>query len=33
MFSFSPADLMEMDVDDIMWWRNQAHELAQEMKR
>jgi uncharacterized protein (DUF427 family) len=30
---FNPAALLEMDMDDLMWWYHQAEQLAEEMKR
>jgi len=28
---FNPADLLEMEMDDLVWWYGQAEELAQEI--
>lgn len=30
---FNPVELLEMDVDDLVWWYRQAEELAEEIKR
>lgn len=30
---FNPVELLEMDVDDLVWWYGQAEILAEEMKR
>ncbi|KMQ73999.1 hypothetical protein Msub_10170 [Marinobacter subterrani] len=29
---FSPLELLEMDLDDLVWWYHQAEQLAEEMK-
>jgi len=29
---FSPPDLLEMDMPDLIWWHGQAEELAGELK-
>jgi len=29
---FSPADLLQMDLDDLVWWYRQAEALAEELK-
>ena len=28
---FNPAEILEMDLDDLAWWHNQAEQLAEEM--
>lgn len=30
---FNPVDLLEMDVDDLVWWYHQAEALASEIKQ
>lgn len=30
---FNPVDLLEMDIDDLVWWYEQAATLAEEMKQ
>lgn len=30
---FSPEALLEMDVDDLVWWYGQAETLAEEIKQ
>jgi len=30
---FNPVDLLEMEMDDLVWWYHQAEQLAEEMKR
>jgi len=29
---FNPPDLLEMDVEDLVWWYHQAEILAEEIK-
>jgi hypothetical protein len=29
---FNPTDLLEMDLDDLKWWFEQARSLAEDMK-
>jgi len=29
---FNPPDLLEMEVDDLVWWYRQAEILTEEMK-
>lgn len=28
---FNPLDLLEMEVDDLLWWLGQAEKMAEEM--
>jgi hypothetical protein len=30
---FNPTDLLEMDLDDLEWWFEQARSLAEDMKK
>jgi uncharacterized protein (DUF427 family) len=30
---FNPVELLEMDLDDLVWWYHQAEALAEEMKQ
>ncbi|CAP44772.1 hypothetical protein predicted by Glimmer/Critica [Bordetella petrii] len=29
---FNPADLLEMDLEDLIWWYRQAEVIAEELK-
>jgi len=29
---FNPVDLLEMEIDDLVWWYHQAETLAEELK-
>jgi len=30
---FNPLELLEMDLEDLVWWYHQAEQLAEEMKQ
>lgn len=30
---FNPVDLLEMDLEDLVWWYEQAATLAEEIKQ
>lgn len=32
VFSVGPAEILEMDTEDLAWWDAQAGELIREMK-